>query len=136
MFGSLDISTSALVAQRTRMDVIAGNVANAFTTRRSDGQAGPFKRHLVLFGTGDGNGGPGVHVQEVREDPADGDFVYDPNHPDAIKAGPKQGYVEYPNVDWSTEMANAMLASRAYEANIAVMDVTKGMMSASLRLLA
>ena len=136
MFGSLDISTSALVAQRARMDVIAGNVANAWTTRRADGQPGPFKRQLVLFASGDGKGGSGVHVQEIAEDPSPGRMVYDPNHPDAIKTGPQQGFVEYPNVEMSTEMINAMLASRAYEANITAMDVTKTMISSSLRLLA
>jgi len=136
MFGSLDISTSALVAQRTRMDVIAGNLANAQTLHRADGKPGPYKRHFVLFNTGDGKGGPGVHVQDIREDTGPGDFVYDPKHPSAIKAGPNQGYVEYPNVVQSVEMINGMLASRAYEANIAAIDVTKGMISASLRLLA
>ena len=68
MFGALDVSTSALVAQRARMDTIAGNVANAQVTRRADGQPGPFRRRMVIFESGDGRGGPGVHVREIRED--------------------------------------------------------------------
>jgi flagellar basal-body rod protein FlgC len=135
MFGALDVSTSALVAQRTRMDTIAGNMANADATRRSDGVPGPFKRRIALFATGDGHGGPGVHVSRIIEDPSRGDFVYQPDHPDAVKSGPRTGFVEYPNVDPSIEMVNAMLASRAYEANIAAIDVTKSMMSSTLRLL-
>ncbi len=135
MFGALDVSTSALVAQRVRMDTIAGNVANADATRRSDGEPGPFKRRIALFATGDGHGGPGVHVSKVIEDPSQGDLVFQPEHPDAIRTGPRAGYVEYPNVDPSIEMVNAMLASRAYEANVAAIDVTKTMMSSTLRLL-
>lgn len=136
MFGSLDISTSALTAQRTRLDTIAGNIANAQATRRADGVEGPYKRRYTVFASGDGKGGAGVHVAEVREDASAGRLAYQPWHPDAIRSGEKQGYVEYPNVDPSTEMIDAMLASRAYEANIAAMDVTKTMISSSLRLLA
>ncbi len=135
MFGSLDISTSALVAQRIRMDTIAGNIANAQATRQADGQPGPYKRRIPLFAAGDGQGGPGVHVEEVCEDSSPGDFRYEPWHPDAIKTGPNKGMVEYPNVDMSIEMVNAMMASRAYEANIAAMDVTKSMVSSTLRIL-
>ena len=136
MFGSLDVSTSALVAQRIRLDTIAGNMANAEATRRSDGQPGPFRRRMAVFAAGDGRGGPGVHVSEIREDRTAGKLVYQPDHPHAIPSGPDRGYVEYPNVDLGTEMVNGMLASRAYEANIAAMEVTKSMLSATLRLLA
>ncbi len=136
MFGSLDVSTSGLIAQRVRMDTIAGNVANAQATQRADGQPGPFKRRVAVFAASDGEGGPGVHVSEIREDPSPGKLVYEPGHPHAIQSGPRRGYVEYPNVDLGTEMVNAMLASRAYEANIAAIEVTKSMMSATMRLLA
>lgn len=136
MFGSLDVSTSALVAQRVRLDTIAGNIANAQALRRADGQPGPFQRRIAVFASGDGAGRPGVHIQEVREDDSPPNLVWDPGHPSAVKTGPNAGYVEYPNVDMTTEMVDAMLASRAYEANIAAMEVTKSMMSSSLRLLA
>jgi len=118
------------------LDTIAGNIANAQATRRSDGEPGPYRRRMVLFEAGDGRGGPGVHVSEISEDPSRGERVFMPDHPHAIQSGPEKGYVEFPNVDLGTEMVNAMLASRAYEANIAAMDVTKSMMSATLRLLA
>jgi len=136
MFGVLDISTSALVAQRTRLDVIAGNIANAEVTRRTDGQPGPYRRRIAAFEVGDGNGGPGVHVAEIAEDDSEPRFIHQPGHPDAIQSGPQKGYVAYPNVDQATEMVDAMLAARAYEANIAAIEVTKSIMSADLRLLA
>ncbi len=136
MFGTLDISTSALVAQRIRLDTIAGNVANAYTTRRADGQPGPYQRRFAVFSPGDGKGGPGVHVEKIDCDRSQGRMVLDPDHPDAIQEGQWKGYVEYPNIEPITEMTNAMLASRAYEANVTVMDVTKQMLAASLRLLA
>jgi flagellar basal-body rod protein FlgC len=145
VYGTLEISTSALVAQRTRMDVIAGNIANAFTTRRLDGEPGPYRRRFVVFeptdpnataGTGDRASAPGVHVSAIREDPSLLRYRLDPEHPDAIKEGPHAGYVAYPNVDLSVEMVDAIEAARAYEANITVMDVTKNMISSSLRLLA
>lgn len=135
MFGSLDISTSGLVAQRTRLDTIAGNIANAQATARSDGELGPYKRRFTLFETGDGQGGPGVHVREVREDPTPGHLVYDPTHPHALQSGPNAGCVEYPNVDAATEMVDAMLAARAYEANVAAIDVTKSMIASTMRIL-
>jgi len=81
MFGSLDISTSALVAQRIRMDTIAGNIANAGATRRADGQPGPYKRRIALFAAGDGRGGPGVRVTGIREDESPGRMIYQPGHP-------------------------------------------------------
>ncbi len=135
MFGSLDISTSALVAQRIRLDTIAGNIANAQATRRADGQPGPYQRRVALFAAGDARGRAGVHVEDVREDTSPPRLVYEPGHPDAFQTGPQKGYVAYPNVDYATEMVDAMLASRAYEANIAAIDVTKNMMSSTLRLL-
>lgn len=132
MFGSLDVSASALTAQRTRMDTIAGNVANAFTTTRADGQPGPFMRKVTIFSTGDGQGGAGVHVSSIAEDAAPPRMAYEPGHPLADA----RGYVAYPNVDMSTEMIDMIEASRAYEANVTAMTATKGMIASSLRLLA
>ncbi|HEY3244196.1 MAG TPA: flagellar basal body rod protein FlgC [Phycisphaerae bacterium] len=139
MFGSLDVSTSALTAQRAVLDTIAGNIANAYATRGPNGEPTPYRRRVALLGTGDPNRGqdaPGVHVVKVAEDPSPFRLEYDPTHPDAIKEGKEKGYVRMPNVDYSTEMVNAMLASRVYEANITVMEATKSMAAASLRLLA
>lgn len=138
MIGSLDISTSGLVAQRIRMDTIAGNIANMSATRRADGQPGPYRRRVPLFEAGNpsgGRGARGVHVSQIVEDPSPDRLLYDPNHPDAIQNGPQAGYVRYPNVDLSTEMINAIEAVRAYEANLTVAEATKNMISSSLRLL-
>lgn len=132
MFGALDTSTSALVAQRARLDTIAGNIANAYSTERADGQPGPYRRREALFSVGDGSGGPGVHVSQIAEDPSEFRFVYEPGHP----AADARGYVAYPNVDLSTEMVNGLVAARAYEANVTAIEVTKSMLASTLRILA
>ncbi len=133
MFGALDISTSGLVAQRVQIDTIAGNIANVQTTRRMDGQPGPYLRRAALFSVNDEDGGPGVHVAKIVEDTqSQVRAVYDPTHPDADAKG--IGY--YPNVDLSTEMVNGMVAVRAYEANITAMEATKAMITSAMRILA
>ncbi len=139
MFGSLDVSTSALIAQRTVMDVIAGNIANMHATADPQGNPRPYQRRVALLSSGNpaaGRGAAGVHVQSIVKDPSPFRKVLDPTHPHAIKSGPDKGLVLYPNVDHTTEMINAMAAARAYEANVTVMDITKTMAAASLRLLA
>jgi flagellar basal-body rod protein FlgC len=138
MFGSLDISVSAVTAQRTRIDTIAGNIANASATADPAGDEPLYRRRVALFSPGDtadGRNAPGVHVARIIEDPAGPRYVFDEFHPHAIRSGPRKGYVAYPNVDLATEMINAMEAVRAYEANITVMDMTKTMASAQLELL-
>jgi flagellar basal-body rod protein FlgC len=139
MFGALDTATSGLIAQRIRFETIAGNIANMHATRRVDGQPGPYQRRIALFAAGDprrDQGAAGVHVSRIIEDPSPGPLVWNPDHPDAIRSGPRKGYLRMPNVDLSTEMVNAIEAARAYEANITVADAAKNMMSSSLRLLA
>jgi flagellar basal-body rod protein FlgC len=136
MFGALDISASALTAQRANLDVIAGNVANMYTTRGLNGE--PYRRRVALFAPGDpsaGEGAPGVHIREVAHDPSPFRKEFNPSHPDAITSGSDKGYVLMPNVDLGTEMVNAMAAARAYEANVTVMEITKTIASSSLRLL-
>jgi flagellar basal-body rod protein FlgC len=139
MFGSLDISTSALVAQRTHLDTIAGNLAGMYTTRDAAGNPNPYRRRVAVMAPGDapgGGSGPGVHVGAIVEDPSPFRMVHDPGHPDALRGGPQSGYVRMPNVDYSTEMVNAMYAARVYEANVSAIEITKSMAAASLRLLA
>jgi len=139
MFGSLDISTSALVAQRTRMDTIAGNIANVSTPANPDGKAGPYQRRVAIFASGNpavGRGAPGVHVAKIIKDPSPPDLRYEPGHPLAAKEGTHKGYGAYPNVQLSTEMINAMEATRAYEANVTAVGATKAMIASALRLLA
>jgi len=136
MMGTFDITSSALVAQRTRLDVIAGNMANAEVTRQEDGTIRPYRRRFVTFVTGDGGGGPGVHVDAVREDASPFRLLYAPEHPDRIRAGPYQDYVQLPNVNLTMEYVDALAASRAYEANVAMMSVTRQMVQQAIRLFA
>jgi flagellar basal-body rod protein FlgC len=136
MIRALDITGSALTAQRVRMDVIAANLANAFTTRRDDGVDGPYRRRVVTFSPGAPDGGPGVRVDSILEDPSDFRLLYDPGHPDAFREGPLTGYVRFPNVSLTMEFVDAVEASRAYEANVAVMNVTNSMISQAIELFA
>lgn len=137
MIGSaLDVSSSALVAQRTRMDIIAGNIANAYATRQDDGTVAPYQRRVVTFSPARLDGGVGVQVDEIRTDDAPPRLQYDPGHPDAINSGPLMGYVRYPNVNVTMEYVDAMSASRAYEANLAMLNVTRRMLQQSIQLFA
>lgn len=134
MFDILDMGASGLLAQRTRLDTIAGNIANMNTTHDAQGHAAPYRRRFVVFAPGqaDDPSQPGVHVQSIQEDQSPFLRKYDPGNPDAGK----DGYVQYPNVDMSIEFVNALEASRAYEANVTMMETAKSMFSSDLRLLA
>lgn len=134
MFGSLNISTSGLIAQRTRMDTIAANLANKNTIEDANGNYAPYRRRIPVFATGDPSSGSsaGVHVDEIMLDQSPLRKVLEPNSPFADK----DGYVKYPNIDTTTEMINAIEATRAYEANITAAEATKSMIQSSLRLLA
>jgi len=131
VFSALDISASGLYAERTRMNVIANNLANANSTRTPEG--GPFKRQLVVLrGTevkdpGDLSG-LGVSVKGVIDDISPFPLVYDPGHPDANA----DGYVAMPNVNVVEEMVDMITALRAYEANVTAIDVNKNMVRSSL----
>lgn len=148
MFSSINTSASGLSAERLRLDVISDNIANANTTRTADG--GPFRRSRVIFRPRveqpywrspflpeslDNGIGSGVRVSEIEKDmDSELRLVYDPTHPDAIKTGSKAGYVEYSNVNTVSEMVDMISASRAYEANVAVMDGSKSMFSKALEI--
>lgn len=134
MFDSLDIGASALQAQRTRLDTIAANLANVNTTRQPDGRKVPFQRRMAIFAPGQAHdpSKAGVHVKEILLDSSAPRKVFEPTHPDANA----DGYVSYPNVDMAVEYVNALEASRAYEANVTMMETTKAMLNASLRLIA
>ncbi len=127
---------SALDSQRQRLNVIAGNLANAESTRSPNG--GPYIRRDVVFQAtsthppfhsvfsnafGDSSSPSGVRVTDIIEDSRPLRTVYDPHHPDADE----QGYLHLPNVNPIEEMVNLMSATRAYEANIAVMETGKTM---------
>lgn len=138
MFGSLDISTSALLAQRIRMDAISGNIANLSTTRNEAGESVPYQPRFVVFKTDEENktaeGAMGVRVDSVDISQREPLWRYEPGHPDAQKEGPHKGYVAYPNVDMTTEFVDSLNATRAYEANIGVIETTKSMFSQALKI--
>lgn len=125
-FDALSASASGLTAQRLRMDTISGNLANSNTTRTASGQA--FRREMVVFESSPIGTTTGVRVNKIVEDQSPFRMVYEPGHPDANK----QGYVAYPNVNPVTEMVDMISASRAYEANIAVVTTYKGIAQKAL----
>jgi flagellar basal-body rod protein FlgC len=146
LFDSLHVSATGLSAERTRMDVIANNLANAQTTRTEDGT--PFRRQEVILQSNSqsfasvlnkevasrvqpGGEPGGVRVVEVAEDPTPNRLVYDPGHPDADA----NGYISMPNVNPVTEMVDLIAASRSYEANVNAMQTAKQMFSKTLDLL-
>ncbi len=137
MLNAIDVSTSGLVAQRQRMNTIAGNIANVNTTRGSNGELEPFQRRLIRFSTEDvsareGSGAAGVEYRIEVDTANDPRRVHDPGHPDTDA----DGYVAFPNIDLVTEFVNALEANRAYEANVAAIEVTKEMSDVGLRILA
>lgn len=139
MLNALDISASGLVAQRTRMDAISSNIANMSATRDENGELSPYQARFVILETDSqlqtSSGGIGVKVKSVEKETIEATYKYEPHHPHAIKSGPKKGYVAYPSVNLNTEFVDAMLATRAYEANVGMMEITKGMAQQALRIL-
>lgn len=139
MLNSLDISASGLVAQRTRLDAISSNIANMSTTRDENGELKPFQSRFVVLETDDklktSSGGIGVKVKSVERENVEPSYKFEPHHPHAIQDGPRKGYVAYPSVNMNAEFVDALLATRAYEANIGVMEVTKNMAQQSLRII-
>ncbi|MCL4192101.1 MAG: flagellar basal body rod protein FlgC [Thermoguttaceae bacterium] len=140
MFSALDISTSALVAQRTRMNAISSNIANLSTTHNEAGEPVPYQPRFVIFETDDSvgsHGAAGVRVSSVEIDrQSEPRYKYQPGHPDAIQDGPYRGYVAYPNVNMMSEFTDALEAARAYEANLGAMEITKDLSQQTLRILA
>ncbi|HBA55518.1 flagellar basal body rod protein FlgC [Syntrophorhabdus aromaticivorans] len=139
MFDVLKISASALKAERTRMEIIASNLANIHTTRTEEG--GPYKKKEVVFTAVDVMDGKGfgkmlsekiegVKVEEISESSKSFERVHDPGHPDADP----DGYVTYPNVNLMDEMTDMTAATRAYEANINVVSTTKEMFLKALEI--
>jgi len=129
-----DIAVTGLKAQRTRMNVIANNIANALTTRTPQG--GAFRRQMVVL-----QGEQlrpemepsrfGVRVKRLLTDRSPLRTVFDPTHRDADSAG----YVRYPNVNLAVEMVDLVSAQRAYEANVSVFVSHKRMVQKALELI-
>jgi flagellar basal-body rod protein FlgC len=140
MLSALDISTSGLVAQRMRMTAISNNLANISTTHNEAGETAPYRPRFVVFQTDDQLQSPlgaaGVKIESVQESQAEPRWRYQPGHPDAQKSGEHEGYVAYPNINLMTEFTDALEATRSYEANVGVIEVTKDLFQQTLRILA
>lgn len=134
LFTSMQTSSTALTAERTRMNLVSSNLANANTTRTPEG--GPYKRKDAVFTATPLQGGFGntldraarehvrqVTVTEIKEDKNPPRLQFDPSHPDADA----QGYVAMPNVNVVEEMADMINATRAYEANVMAAQAAKNM---------
>lgn len=149
VMSTFNVSASGMSAQRTRMDIIAQNIANVSTTRTSDG--GPYRRQTVVFAERNNyntnfndilisqhtgidnkiNVGNGVKITGIAEDHVNAmKKVYEPGNPDADE----DGYVTYPNVDTVTEMTNLIDANRSYEANVTAFNATKNMILKALEI--
>jgi flagellar basal-body rod protein FlgC len=127
LFTAMDISASGMRVQRTRMNVISSNIANAQTTRTEEG--GPYKRKDVTLKSKTFEEAlSGVEVDSITADPTPGERIYNPSSPDADQ----DGYVTMPNVNTMEEMVNLMGASRAFEANTAAVKAQKDMATKAL----
>ncbi|KAB2647402.1 MAG: flagellar basal body rod protein FlgC [Verrucomicrobia bacterium] len=124
-------TSSALEAERVRMEVISQNIANANTTRGVDGL--PYKRQQVVFETllnqkftdASGAANPtGIQVARIEKDQRPPRMVFEPGHRDA---DPTTGMVAYPDINIHEEMADLITAQRAFEANLAVVRNAKAM---------
>ncbi len=161
LMNAAKISGTALTAHRTKINVIAENLANVDTTRTAEG--GPYRRKMVVFKGDDidsfksviqkkqtakevpgielspiefdsdqkEENGNGVRVDQIVRSQEDFALVYNPAHPDA---DPDTGYVKMPNVDHLTEIADMLVAKRSYEASVTVLSSTKDMVAKALEI--
>ena len=138
---ALDIGASALTANRTNVNIISMNLANAKTTRTPEG--GPYRRKTVLNAAVAVDDPfsrhmqseldrqlKGVRVMHIGIDKRPFKTVYEPGHPDADE----QGFVKYPDINVVEEMANLMTAQRGYEANVSTIDAIKTMYNKALEI--
>lgn len=147
VFNSINISSSALTAQRLRMDVASSNIANAQSTRatvNANGEYEPYRRKMVTFQPSTRNfrsylnramtseqiSTSGVKVSRIVDDQTPFKLEYHPNHPDANE----DGYVRLPNVDPLKEMVDIMSATRSYEANVTSLNASKNMLLKALEI--
>lgn len=132
-FSSMQISATGLSAERLRMDTITSNMANASTTRNAKGELEPYVRKVAVFQEAlDANKEmAGVKAVKIEKDKSPLRKVYDPSNPDADKT---TGYVTMPNVNVLNEMADMMVATRSYEANVDTFNALKSMFSKALEI--
>lgn len=131
-FSSMQISATGLAAERLRMDTISSNMANASTTRNAQGEKSPYVRKIAVFqeALDSKKQMAGVKAVGIEEDKSPLRREYNPNHPDADE----DGYVTMPNVNVLNEMADMMVASRSYEANVDTLNALKSMFSKALEI--
>ena len=144
MFNALEISGSAMQAERQRAEVVAANMANAETTHTPSG--GPYRRKEVVFSSSGntpfqmllagfrrltGRANPAVRISRIVNAPAPPLKKYEPGHPDADSSG----YVSYPAINPIEEMVDLMGAVRAYQLNAAAVSATKQMIQGSMDIL-
>jgi flagellar basal-body rod protein FlgC len=130
LFNVFAIAGSAMNAQSQRLNTVASNLANADSATGPDGTA--YRAKQVVFNTvpvGE-QGGAGVNVAAVVEDPAPMKQVYDPKHPLADD----KGYVTLPNVNVVEEMVNMISASRSYQSNVEMLNTSKTLLLKTLNL--
>lgn len=146
IFNAMNASSSALTAQRLRMDTVSSNLANAQSTRarvNEDGEMEPYRRKLVEMrpqqesfssvlsrATDRQNNVQGVEASGITEDPEPFKLEYNPMHPDADE----EGYVQIPNVDPLKEMVDLMGATRSYEANVTALNANKNILMKALEI--
>ena len=136
---AFDISVSGLVAQRVRLNAIANNIANISSLRDENGDLKPYQARHAIFQVDQSatseTGAQGVKVAAIETEEVEPIHRWQPDHPLAIQEGKWKGYVAYPRVNMSMEMVDALEATRAYEANLGVIEATKSMGAQSLRIL-
>jgi flagellar basal-body rod protein FlgC len=127
ILNGIQSTSAALSAERVRLDVISENIANAHTTRGPDGK--PYQRQIVVFETalqnalGGGFQSPSLSGVRIQKDMRPPELVFAPGHPDADE----NGMVATPNINIHEEMADLITASRAFEANLAVVKNARTM---------
>ncbi len=131
LLGILQVSASGLSAERTRLQTVSSNIANAQTTQTPEG--GAYTRKVPVFRAEAVTNQFGAVldsklrrpiVSDVVADTRPMEYVYDPGHPDA---DPETGLVQMPNVNIVEEMVDMITASRSYEANVTAISATKNM---------
>ena len=139
IFAAIDASSTGISAQRARINILSGNLANINTTRTEGG--GPYKRRDAIFSSEalDNNFNDmldqrindnvqGIRIDDVYVDEKEPKLVYNPTHPDADE----KGFVRFPNINLMEELVNIMSASRAYEANVTALNASKSILVRAL----
>jgi flagellar basal-body rod protein FlgC len=142
LFQQIRASGGAMAAERFRAEIVAGNMANAETTRTPEG--GPYRRKQVVFSAarsqfgmvlakvgGSPEAAGGVRVTDIVQDKREPIKRFEPGHPDADA----EGYVAYPNIDPIEETVDLMGALRGYQLNASAVQAAKQMIQQSLEIL-